>query len=112
MKVLAKVAALGAAFVLAACSMTLPVRGQNEAGTTTFTGSATGYMDGSGTLSLVRSDGVSCQGDFVYVTRRNGEGTFRCADGRSGPFSFVSTGSRGTGTGRLGGENFTFTFGG
>ncbi len=32
-------------------------------------------------------------------------------DGRSGPFRFVSTGTRGTGTGDLGGSRFTFTFG-
>lgn len=96
---------------LGACSMTLPVRGGVEDGSETFTGSATGYMDGGGTLTLASNKGRSCTGRFVYVTRRNGEGTFTCDDGQSGPFEFVSTGTSGTGTGRLGGKRFTFTFG-
>jgi hypothetical protein len=53
----------------------------------------------------------SAAGTFVYATEREGEGVFRCADGRSGPFRFVSTGTRGTGQGDLGGKRFTFTFG-
>jgi len=76
----------------------------------TFTGSATGYMDGSGNLRIVSSNGAVCTGDFVYVTKRTGEGVFTCDDGRSGPFRFVSTGSRGTGQGTLGDQDFTFTF--
>lgn len=68
-------------------------------------------MDGAGTLEIRSSKGVTCTGDFVYVTRREGRGTFVCSDGRSGPFEFVSTGSRGTGFGTLGGRKYTFTFG-
>ena len=97
---------------LSACSLTLPVRGQIQNSDETFTGSATGYMDGSGNLTITSSDGTVCTGDFVYVTRRNGAGVFTCNDGRSGPFQFVSTGSRGNGRGSLGGEDFIFTFGG
>lgn len=89
--------------VLSACSLTLPVRGQTETGDETFTGSATGDMSGAGTLTLRSDRGVTCTGDFVYVTSRRGDGTFRCSDGRSGPFAFVSTGTHGTGTGRIGG---------
>ena len=96
---------------LTACSMTLPVKGQMESGSETFTGTATGYADGGGNLTLVSSKGLSCSGDFVYVTGRTGEGTFTCSDGRSGPFSFVSTGTRGTGKGTIGGSPFTFSFG-
>ncbi len=106
-KVLGVVALLG----LGACSMTLPVQGALEDGTETFSGSATGYSDGGGTLTLTTTKGRSCSGKFVYVTRREGEGTFTCNDGQSGPFSFVSTGTSGTGTGRIGGKPFTFTFG-
>lgn len=105
--VLVAIAAAG----LAGCSMTLPVRGQLDSGAEIFTGSATGYMDGAGTLEIVSNAGRTCAGDFVYVTRREGSGTFLCDDGQSGPFSFVSTGSRGTGTGTIGGRVFTFTFG-
>lgn len=93
------------------CSLTLPVRGATEAGDETFSGTATGYLDRSGTLTIQSDKGTSCTGEFVYVTSREGRGTFSCSDGRSGPFDFVSTGSHGTGTGRLGGQRFTFTFG-
>jgi hypothetical protein len=96
---------------LAACSLTLPVRGQTEAGDETFIGTATGEMDGGGVLEITTSRGTTCRGSFVYVSSRHGRGTFQCSDGRSGPFEFVSTGVRGSGTGRLGGRLFTFTFG-
>ncbi|MDB5641524.1 MAG: hypothetical protein JWN07_841 [Hyphomicrobiales bacterium] len=96
--------------MMGACSMTLPVQGLVQGTGETFAGSATGEMDGGGTLTI-RSAKTSCTGAFVYVTRREGKGTFNCADGRSGPFEFVSTGTRGTGFGDLGGQKFTFTFG-
>jgi hypothetical protein len=96
--------------LLAACSMTLPVQGVVQGSSETFAGTATGQMDGGGTLEI-RSATTTCTGVFVYVNRRQGSGTFNCADGRTGPFEFVSTGSRGTGTGDLGGKRFTFTFG-
>ena len=99
------------AIILAGCSLTLPVRGQLEDGSETFTGSATGYVDGAGDLTIVSNKGTTCRGNFVYETRRSGAGTFVCDDGRSGPFTFVSSGDRGTGTGRIGGDRFTFTFG-
>lgn len=100
-----------AAVVLAACSLTLPVHGQFESGDETFTGTATGYLDRSGDLTVTSTKGLMCTGTFVYVTSRTGEGVFNCSDGRSGPFTFVSTGQRGNGRGYLGDQNFTFTFG-
>jgi hypothetical protein len=112
MKIFHILVGAASAMCLTACSMTLPVRGQLQQGGETFSGTATGYMDGGGDLKIVTSHGAVCQGNFVYVTRRNGEGVFHCGDGRSGPFEFVSTGTRGTGFGDLGGERFTFTFGG
>ncbi len=107
------IAVLAASFLLtlAACSLTLPVRGSVQNSGERFTGSATGYMDGSGKLEITSTKGASCSGDFTYVTRRSGEGVFECSDGRSGPFHFVSSGSRGNGQGTLGKDNFTFTFG-
>ena len=99
------------ALALSGCSMTAPVQGQVQNTSETFSGTATGYMDGSGNLSLTSSRGTSCTGNFVYVTAREGEGVFRCNDGRSGPFQFVSAGQHGTGRGTLGGQAFTFTFG-
>jgi hypothetical protein len=68
-------------------------------------------MDGAGELAITLDGGVRCSGRFVYVNGREGSGVFNCADGRTGPFTFVSTGSRGTGSGRLNGVEFVFTFG-
>jgi hypothetical protein len=102
--------ALGSA-LLSGCAMTLPVKGQSSDGGETFTGSATGYADGGGNLQITSNKGRRCEGTFVYVTDRKGNGTFNCNDGQSGPFEFVSTGLRGTGTGNIGGRPFTFTFG-
>lgn len=102
---------LAAALALAGCSMTLPVVGSLSDGSETFSGSATGYMDGGGNLEILGTKGTSCKGNFVYVNSREGAGTFNCIDGRTGPFTFVSTGKRGTGTGKLGDQVFTFTFG-
>ena len=96
---------------LAGCSLTLPVRGQVSESAETFTGTATGYTDGAGDLTIATNLGATCSGAFVYVTRRQGEGTFTCSDGRTGPFSFVSTEQRGTGSGSLAGKPVTFTFG-
>lgn len=93
------------------CAMTLPVVGSVSDGAETFRGSATGHLDGGGTLKVISSKGTMCTGTFVYVTSREGSGTFTCNDGRTGPFNFVSTGTRGTGTGKLSGQPFTFTFG-
>ena len=106
-----KVVLIFALFALPGCSLTLPVKGQLSDGKEKFTGTATGYMSGSGDLKIVSDKGTVCTGNFVYVTRRQGEGVFKCQDGRSGPFKFVSTGQQGTGTGNIGGELFTFTFG-
>lgn len=105
------VALLPIMLAVSACSMTLPVRGSIQNSAEVFTGTATGYMSGGGTLHLVSSGGAVCDGNFVYVNGRQGEGVFHCDDGRSGPFQFVSTGTRGTGHGDLGGQRFTFTFG-
>jgi hypothetical protein len=102
---------LASAGLLAGCSLTLAVRGQVGNTGETFTGTATGYMDGAGDLTITSNRGAVCTGAFVYVTRRQGSGTFTCNDGRTGPFEFVSTGSRGTGSGRLGDQPITFVFG-
>jgi hypothetical protein len=99
------------ALILSGCGMTLPLKGQTESGDETFTGKATGYVDGGGTLDLTSNKGLKCSGTFVYVTHRNGEGTFTCSTGQSGSFSFVSTGTRGTGSGSIGSRKFTFSFG-
>lgn len=99
------------AAALSACSATLPVRGDIGATKEAFTGTATGYMDGSGTMLLDSSLGAKCAGNFVYTNSREGDGVMRCDDGRSGTFTFSSTGSRGVGSGKIADQAFTFTFG-
>ena len=99
------------ALFLSACSMTLPVTGSVQSTGETFSGSATGHLDGAGELTITSNRGSVCKGTFVYVNSREGSGTFNCDDGRSGPFTFVSTGRRGTGKGTLDGQPFIFTFG-
>ena len=111
LKRFAYILSLSLIFVTSACQLTLPVKGQLTNGKEKFTGLATGQLDGSGTLEISSNKGTDCQGNFVYTSSRTGEGTFVCSDGRSGPFSFVSTGSKGTGTGSIGGDAFTFVFG-
>lgn len=98
--------------MLQGCSMTLPVKGQIQNSFETFTGTATGYMDGGGDLKIISSKGAICEGNFVYINSRQGRGIFTCDDKRTGPFEFVSTGKRGTGTGDMSnGDRLIFTFG-
>lgn len=111
MKRLLVVVSVLALLTQAACSLTVPLQGAADDGSETFSGKTTGYTDGSGVLSLTSSKGRSCTGEFVYVTQREGRGTFRCADGAGGSFTFVSAGKHGTGVGSLGGKRFTFSFG-
>ena len=111
MRPLALALALAASALLLSGCLTLPVTGSTEDGSERFYGTATGYLSGAGTITLESTKGAKIEGTFVYINRRQGEGTFRCADGRTGPFTFVSTGSYGTGTGRIGNQYFTFTFG-
>jgi hypothetical protein len=106
-----RILAVASVLLMTACSMTLPVGGEVQSTGETFVGSATGHLDGAGELTITSNKGSVCKGTFVYTTMREGQGTFHCNDGRSGPFSFVSTGSRGTGKGTLDGQPFIFTFG-
>jgi hypothetical protein len=99
-----------ALITLAACA-TQHVEGVVEGGQEAFTGASFREVDGGGVLTVRSSSGAVCTGDFVYVRPREGAGTFRCSDGRTGPFSFVSTGFRGTGSGLIGGRRFVFSFG-
>lgn len=103
--------AAGTALLVGCTTLTLPVQGQVEGLGEQLNGTATGHMDGAGELQLTSSKGSRCEGNFVYVNSRQGSGNLKCSDGRSGPFSFASTGSRGAGQGTLDSVPFTFTFG-
>lgn len=97
-------------FALAGCS-TLDVKGQFNNGSEKISGTATGKMDNSGTLEVTISNGVKCNGTFVYETSRKGSGIMSCDNGASGPFTFLSTGSSGIAKGTLDGKPYTLTFG-
>lgn len=91
--------------------MSLSVNGLVQNSPETFTGTLAGEYDGAGSLKLVSSKGAACEGRYAAVAYQEGKGGFKCTDGRSGTFEFVSSGSSGTGQGRIGDEKITFTFG-
>jgi hypothetical protein len=105
------------AIFLAGCSSSVPMKGYSNTGIMRFNGTTATRGDGSGTLTAVRNDGVKCSGHFIHSPTRDGrghyEGTglFACDDGRSGPIEFIGIGENGTGTGKLGDDEFTFAFG-
>ncbi len=102
-----------ATLILGACTASRPVIGQMQRSDETFNGvvSGSGYQSGSGDLTLVSNHKTTCKGDFVYTSRRRGEGVLNCDDGRTGPFHIVGAGASGNGYGDLNGQRFTFTFG-
>lgn len=99
---------LGLSLSLLGCSRTMAVKGQLEDGTRHFTGTATGYIDDSGILSIVTTDGATCEGDFFLSW---GKGVLACTDGKSGTFHFTNSYSGGFGEGTIDGKAFTFAFG-
>ena len=109
-RMLRTTATFAAALALCACAAHR-VEGVVEGGREAFHGESLREIDGGGVLTVRSSTGAICTGEFVYVRPRQGEGAFRCSDGRTGPFSFVSTGFRGTGLGTVGGRRFVFSFG-
>lgn len=108
--VISLLSALLIAGTCAGSSATAAVNAQSTDGSETFSSKATGYLDGSGKLEIRNSRGRVCEGTFVCISHRDGEGTFTCNDSASGPFRFVFTGTKGTGSGNLNGRQFTFTF--
>ena len=102
---------MAAMLILTGCAMTLPAKGIVQDSDEVLSGTATGYLDGAGTLNVTSNKGTHCIGNFVYVNSRQGDGTIQCDDGRTGSFRFSSTGRKGTGVGELSGKKVTFTFG-
>ena len=102
------VAGLLIAAALAGCASPLALSGQVQNSRETLTGSASRDSQGTGTLTLVSSTGALCHGDFVFTSRRFARGTLTCDDQRSGAFQMASTNFKGTGSGTLGRERFTF----
>lgn len=99
------------ALLLGGCIWTLEVNGRIETIDETFTGEVRANREaGHGTISVTSNKGASCSGEYVMVEQRQGRGTLTCIDGRIGPFTFGVVGTRGTGSGRLGGQEFVFSF--
>lgn len=94
--------------------LTLPVKGEYREAGEKFLGSATGYMNGEGDISIISENGAKCEGNFRYINRGvNGDGGFTCSDGRMGDFFFTSNGHEGEGFGKDNeGKLFRFHFGG
>ena len=102
---------LVSALISTGCAITVPAQGLIRDTNETFTGSTTGYVSGSGVLTVLSNKGTTCVGNFVYATSRQGNGIFKCDDGRTGVFEFTSAGTHGIGTGEIDGHKITFTFG-
>lgn len=102
-----------AATALSGCSATLPVQGNFTDTNERFLGSATGKADGNGNLTLTSESGQKCSGAFKYDEGFvSGAGNVTCTDGRTGTFSFTSSGAAGSGFGKLSdGQPFKFRFG-
>jgi len=92
-------------------ALSLPVQGKVQSSTETFAGTAVVHLSGDGSIKLLTSRGVNCEGVFGYVTRKEGRGTVMCEDGRKGSFGFVSAGFSGSGAGIIDNENFEFRIG-
>ena len=99
------------ALMLAGCTVRLPVTGQIDRTGERFTGTVLASPGRDGTLSVSNDAGLQCDGEYVVISSREGRGTLRCTDGRLGSYDFVAVGDRGTGHGKIRGDDFTFSFG-
>lgn len=78
-----------------------------------YTGSATGYLDRSGTIELKNAKGNRCSGDFAYGVGLTGRGLIACDDGQRAVISFTGLSSMsgfGSGTSSTG-RGVAFTYG-
>jgi len=78
-----------------------------------YTGSATGYLDRSGTIELKNAKGNRCSGDFAYGVGLTGQGLIACDDGQRAVIAFTGLSSMsgfGSGTSSTG-RQVAFTYG-
>ena len=92
-------------------SIHLPIEGEIQDTSETFTGSATAYFSGGGILTLTTNRGVTCQGEYINTEKHQGNGTVVCEDGRLGYFNFVASGFTGNGEGLIDTKPFAFRIG-
>ena len=111
--------ALSASFplLLSGCSLTVPLIVYSGNGEDVYRGTATGYLDGHGTIQFAGTKyDVKCTGDFQYQRRGYsgwGTGGAKCSDGTSAEFKFdAATNSKGYGSGEDSqGRFFFFAYG-
>lgn len=92
-------------------SIDLPIEGEIQNTSETFTGRATAYFSGGGILTLTTNQGVSCKGEYINTDKYQGNGTVVCEDGRLGYFKFVASGFTGDGEGLIDTKPFAFRIG-
>ncbi|WP_316979779.1 S1C family serine protease [Shumkonia mesophila] len=104
---------LAVALGLAACSVTEPVIGLVGNAGERYDGTATGYMDRTGTITMANTTGGLCTGGFHYTGAKIGVGTLTCNDGRRATIQFQAiTSLSGFGYGVTDdGEPIRFTYG-
>lgn len=103
-----------AAAMLAGCSVTSNVYGIVGDADDLYTGSATGYMDRTGTIELKNTKGNRCSGDFAYYPGvLEGRGIIGCDDGQRATIRFTGMSPlSGYGTGTTSnGSPVSFTYG-
>lgn len=83
----AKLGALAALLLIGGCA-SVSVYGVVGDENDLYTGSATGYLDRSGTIELKNAKGNVCKGDFVYHEGLRGSGIIGCDDGQTAHIVF------------------------
>lgn len=82
------------------CSVTVGVVGKVGQNTTIYRGSATGYMDRTGVISMASPEGTVCSGTFSYNSQSRGAGVLNCSDGQTAQVDFTAlSGTSGYGAG-------------
>ncbi len=76
------------AMLVGACSISADVVGKVGRDGKTFRGTATGYMDRTGTIDMADADGNKCVGEFRYTGAKTGFGRLQCNDGRTANIQF------------------------
>lgn len=108
---------IGATSLLSGCSLTVPLLVFSGNGEDVYRGSATGYLDGSGTIKFSGTKfDVDCTGKFQYQRtgfKGWGTGDAECSDGTTANYKFDSaTSSKGSGSGEDSkGRFFFFAYG-
>lgn len=99
--------------VLGGCSASADAIGRVGRDAKEFRGTATGYMDRTGTIDMSNPDGTKCVGHFRYIGTKTGIGVLSCNDGRAAQVQFIAIGmTSGYGYGITNtGEPVRFTFG-